>query len=89
MYALCASRPCKTHAARRTSKSAMFSTPEYGRRCAHLTRVDGRLDELANIAVSSSARKGSSSEGRLGNSCFIFGSCRRRLGEQLGFENEG
>lgn len=48
-----------------------FSTTEYGRRWAHLARLDERL-ELGNMSFSSSAKNGTSSEALSVSMCFIF-----------------
>ncbi len=70
IYALFESCLGKIHVASSTSSSVMFSTPEYGKRCAHFARLDGRL-EIAKTSFSSSARKGTSSEARSVAMCSI------------------
>lgn len=43
----------------------MFSTPEYGKSCAHFACLDGRLEPANTVnSLSSSVMKGTSSEVR-------------------------
>lgn len=65
IYGLFESCLCKAHVASSTSSSVMFSTPEYGKSCAHFASLEGRLEAANTVnSFSSSVMKGTSSEVR-------------------------
>lgn len=71
MYALLGSLLSTTDVASSASSNTTFSTAEYGRRCAHLFRLDDRI-VLGNMSFSSSAKNGTSSEALSVSMCFIL-----------------